>query len=112
MKEHRDLEEQWRRWAQKEPVLDERQLKRNLLDRISDRRSKGLTRLVLVAAAASVVALLIGIESTRQPVPPQVVQTPEVVYETGANVILVLREGADPICVVTESADRVNGDDS
>ena len=33
-----ELEEQWREWADTEPTIDERQLRRNLLARIPDRR--------------------------------------------------------------------------
>ena len=47
-------------------------------------------------------ALLIGYESSRSPAPLPVAVAPEMVYETGPNVILVLREGAEPIYVLTE----------
>jgi hypothetical protein len=102
MNERHDLEEQWRGWSGSEPSLDERQLKRNLLQRLPERRPHRNTRLVLVAAAVSLVALVIGYESSRHPATPPTVEAPEVVYETGPNVILVLREGAEPIYVLTE----------
>jgi ferric-dicitrate binding protein FerR (iron transport regulator) len=102
-----ELERQWREWASTEPSIDERQLRRNLLARIPDRRPRTRSRLVLVAAAASLLALVIGIETTRRPQPP-ITAEGAVVYETGANVILVLREGSEPIYVATEpSADRI-----
>lgn len=106
MDERHDLEERWRRWSRSEPSLDERELRRRLLDRLPGRRSKGSMRLVLVAAAASLVALVIGYETTRPPVTLPVVEAPEVVYETGPDVILVLREGAEPIYVLTEPSLR------
>jgi hypothetical protein len=102
-----ELERQWREWASTEPAIDERQLKRNLLQRIPDRSSRTRSRLVLVAAAASILAVLIGIERFRNPRPPAFPDD-AVVHETGANVILVLREGGEPIYIATEpSNDRV-----
>lgn len=96
-----ELERQWREWASTEPSIDEQQLRRNLLARIPDRRPRARSRLVLVAAAASLLAVLIGLENTRQPRQP-VALNGEIVHETGSNVILVLREGGDPIYIATE----------
>ena len=97
-----ELETQWREWASTEPAIDERQLRRNLLARIPERRHRTRSRLVLLAAAASLLAVLIGLENTRQPRLP-VISDSEIVHETGANVILVLREGGEPIYIATES---------
>lgn len=102
MDENHDLDRQWKEWSETEPELDERGLKRELLERLPGKRSNRTTRLVLVAAAASTLALLVGYESTRQPATPPPAEPPEMVYETGPNVILVLREGAEPIYVLTE----------
>ena len=110
MNDQHDLEKRWREWSQSEPSVDERQLKMNLLERIPEPRSNRTARLVLVAAAASLVALLIGFESSRQPITLPTVETPEVVYEIGPNVILVLREGAEPIYVLTEPSTRDAGE--
>ena len=100
-------EERWRERAPLEPAIGEEQLRRNLLERIPDRRPRPRVRLALVAAAASLLAVLIGIESTRRPPSPPIVERPtEVVHETGNNVILVLREGADPLYVLTEPANE------
>ena len=96
-----ELEVQWRDWASTEPSIDERQLRRNLLARIPDRKPRTRSRLVLVAAAASLLAVLIGLENTRQPRQP-VILDGEIIHETGANVILVLREGSEPIYIATE----------
>jgi len=96
-----ELESQWRDWASTEPTIDERQLRRNLLARIPDRRPWTRSRLVLVAAAASLLAVLISLENTRQPRQP-VDLNGEIVHETGSNVILVLREGGEPIYIATE----------
>jgi hypothetical protein len=95
------LEKEWREWATTEPVLDETQLRRDLLQRIPERRPRPKTRLVLAAAAASLVAVLIGIESVRR-APTSVVGDEAVVHETGPNVILVVREGMAPIYIATE----------
>jgi len=96
-----ELETQWREWASTEPSIDERQLKRNLLERIPKPKPRMRSRLVLVVAAASLLAVLIGLENTRQP-PQPVAAGGEVVHETGSNVILVLREGGEPIYIATE----------
>jgi hypothetical protein len=104
-----ELQRQWREWASTEPAIDEQQLKRNLLSRIPDNRPRTRTRLVLVAAAASLLAVLIGLESTRRPQPP-VNLNGEIVHETGSNVILVLREGGEPIYVATEPPDNRVGE--
>lgn len=102
-----ELERQWREWASAEPSIDERQLKRNLMKRIPDRRTRTRSRLVLVAAAASLLAVLIGLEGTRRP-RQTLIAGGDVVHETGANVILVVRERGEPIYVATEpSNDRV-----
>lgn len=101
-----ELERRWREWAETEPSLDEQQLKRNLMVRISNRPSHRRRQLVFVAAAASILAVLIGFETTRQSRGPVVAEDPTVIHETGANVILVLREGAQPIYVVTESSSK------
>jgi hypothetical protein len=104
-----ELEAQWRDWASTEPAIDERQLRRNLLARIPERRNRTRSRLVLVAAAASLLAVLIGLENIRQPRLP-VISDSEIVHETGANVILVLREGGEPIYVATELTNNRAGD--
>ena len=104
-----ELEAQWRDWASTEPSIDERQLRRNLLARIPDRRRRTRSRLVLVAAAASLLAVLIGLENTRQP-RQSVISDSEIVHETGANVILVLREGGEPIYVATEPTNNRAGE--
>jgi len=104
-----ELERRWREWAETEPSLDEQQLKRNLMVRISNRPSHRRRQLVFVAAAASILAVLIGIESSRRP--RGTIATEEsVVHETGANVILVLREGNEPIYIATESSNHNIGE--
>ena len=100
-----ELERQWRDWASTEPSIDERQLKRNLLERIPDRKFRTRSRLMLVAAAASLLAVLIGIETTRRPRSSTVFEG-AVVHETGANVILILREGGEPIYIATETSNN------
>ncbi len=102
MDRNHDFENEWRAWSTSEPSFDERRLKANLRQRLPERRSRRSSRLVLVAAAVSMLALLIGYESSRPPVAPSPAAAPEMVYETGPNVILVLREGAEPIYVLTE----------
>ena len=69
------LEEAWREWSTTEPDIDEIQLKRNLLAKIPDRMPRTRSRLVLVAAAASLLAVLIGLENSRQPQQPRNTQT-------------------------------------
>lgn len=98
------FEEEWREWARIDPALDENQLKRTLLRKIPEKRPRPGTRLVLVAAAASLVATIIGIESIRGP-RTTVATDDMVVHETGSNVILVLREGMEPIYIATERSD-------
>lgn len=100
-----ELEKKWREWASTEPSIDERQLKRNLLARIPERRFRTRTRLVLVAAAASLLAVIIGVENFRQPA-RQTISDGDIVHETGTNVILVLREGAEPIYIATEPSNN------
>ena len=109
--ERPDFEERWREWSRAEPSIDELQLRRNLLDRIPGPRPRVRLRVVFAAAAASLLAVLIGFEATRQPsTPPITVEVPSVVYETGDNVILVLREGGEPIYVLIEPGDRGEGE--
>ena len=98
-----ELERQWRKWVDSEASIDEGQLRRHLLARIPDRRARPRARLVWVAAAASLLALVVGIETTRRPRPSDVPGS-AVVHETGGNVILVLREGGDPIYVAIETS--------
>jgi len=95
-----DLEERWREWSQTEPAIDERQLRRNLLDRIPGPRLR--PRVVLAAAAASLIAVLIGFDVVRRPPTMMAVEEPAGVHETGGNVILVLRESGEPIYLATE----------
>jgi ferric-dicitrate binding protein FerR (iron transport regulator) len=96
-----EIEERWREWSLTEPAFDENQLRRNLRARIPDRRPQRRVRLVLVAAAASLLAVLIGFETTRSPI-PMIVEEQAVVHDPGENVILVLREGGDPIYVAID----------
>lgn len=104
-----ELEERWREWSQLEPAIDEKQLRRNLLDRIPDRRRQPRTRLALAAAAALLLAVLIGVETNRKPPAPVRFEVPEVVHETGDNVILVLREGGDPIYLAVDRSQEKKG---
>ena len=104
-----EIEERWREWSRTEPAIDERQLRRNLLTRIPDRRPQPRLRLVLVAAAASLLAVLIGFETTRVPPGPGVFEEQAVVHDPGGNVILVLREGGDPIYVLVDRGENSHG---
>lgn len=104
-----EIEERWREWSRSEPAIDEDQLRRNLLARIPVRRHQPRVRLVLVAAAASLVAVLIGLETIRPPSDPVVSEVPAVVHKPGDNVILVLREGGDPIYVLVDRAQDSHG---
>jgi hypothetical protein len=104
-----ELERQWRQWASTEPTIDEQQLKRNLMERIAERRLGTRSRLVLLAAAASLLAVFIGLESTHRP-RPEVVATGTAVHETGANVILVVRESGEPIYIATETSKKPAGE--
>jgi hypothetical protein len=103
-----EIEERWREWSRTEPAIHEDQLRRNLLARIPDRRPQRRVQLVLVAAAASLLAVLIGLETTRSPV-PVIVEEQAVIYEPADNVILVLREGKNPIYVLTDPAPKGEG---
>lgn len=104
-----EIEERWREWSRSEPGIDEAQLRRNLLARIPERRPRHRVRLVLVAAAASLLAVLIGLETLRTPSDTVVTEVPAVVYEPGENVILVLREGGDPIYLLMDRAQNSQG---
>ena len=106
-----EIEERWREWSRTEPAIDERQLRRNLLTRIPDRRRQPRLRLVVVAAAASLLAVLIGFETTRVPPGPVVIEEQAVVHDPGDNVILVLREDGDPIYVAIGRSHETNGGD-
>lgn len=98
-----ELEKRWREWAEADPAIDERELRRNLLSRIPERRSRHPRRLVLVAAAASLVAVLIGIETTRHPATPVPPDQLTAAHEIDEGVVLILREGKEPIYVLTGS---------
>ena len=105
-----ELEERWREWCQLEPAIGEEQLRSHLLGRIPDRSPRPRARLALAAVAASLLAVLIGVESTRRPPSLPIVDGPaEVVHETGDNVILVLRENGDPIYVAVDRSENTNG---
>jgi hypothetical protein len=97
-----NLEDRWREWSNAEPAFDERALKARLLDRIPRSRPQIRPRLVLAAAAASLVAVLIGFDAVRRPPDMMAVEEPAGVHETGANVILVLQEGGEPIYLATD----------
>jgi hypothetical protein len=103
------IEKQWIDWAASEPRIDEAQLRRNLRQGLPDRTPRRKTRLVLVAAAASLLAVIIGIGSSRRPTAP-VAMDESVVHETGSNVILVVREGMEPIYIATERSNGGGGE--
>ena len=106
-----EIEDQWREWSRTEPKIDEDQLRRNLLARIPERRRQPRVRLVMVAAAASLLAVLIGYETTRVPPGPESAVEQLVIHDPGDNVILVLREGGDPIYVAIDRSRGTNGED-
>ena len=101
-----DLEDSWREWSRTEPAFDEKALKARLLDRIPKPQPRIRPRLVLAAAAASLVAVLIGFDAVRRPPVMVAVEEPSGVLETGDNVILVLREGGEPIYLVTDTGEN------
>lgn len=101
-----DLEDRWREWARAEPAIDERALKARILDRIPKPQPRIRTRLVLAAAAASLVAVLIGFDAVRRQPVMVAVEEPSGVLETGDNVILVLREGGEPIYLATDTGEK------
>lgn len=105
-----EVEERWREWSRIDPTIDEAQLKRNLFERTRDRRPRHHAPLVLAAVTASLIVIFIGIESTKQPVAPQISEPHDIVYEASENVILVLREGADPIYLLTEPSAADTGE--
>ena len=65
--------------------------------------------MALAAAAALLLAVLIGVETNRKPPAPARVEVPEVVHETGENVILVLREGGNPIYIAVDWSENTTG---
>jgi hypothetical protein len=90
-------------WSGTEPRIGDVQFRKALLDRLPDRRPRFPVPVALaVVAAFFLVVLLFEFEYTRQPVGPHFVEAPEVVYETGDNVILVLRDDGPPIYVVKD----------
>ena len=100
-----------REWSQTEPTIDELTLKRNLLQQLTPRRTRTKTRLVFATAfAGSVLALVIGLNTMRVTVPPAAQTETSVVHEVGENVILVLREGGEPIYLATEPIADSEGD--
>jgi hypothetical protein len=99
-----EVEKQWREWSRTESTLSEAELKRAMMERTRDRYSRRRTPLVLAAAAAGLVAVLIGLESNRRQSVPIGPSEVGMVHETSENVILVLREGRNPIYVVTDSS--------
>lgn len=103
------LEEEWREWAAIDPTLDEIQLKRTLLEKIPDRRKRPAPRLVLVAAAASLVIVLIGIETIRHPAISVSPDEWSAAHEIDEGVVLILREGKEPIYVLTGSTRNDEG---
>ena len=112
MTEKRDLpskfEQQWREWSAADPVIDEVQLKRNLRQRIPDRRPRPLIRWVAAAAAASLLVGIIGVESIYRSRPTSEIDE-VAVHEINEGVILILREGKEPIYVLTGSAPNGEG---
>lgn len=104
------FEEQWREWTEVDSEVDEQRLKGELLVRLPDRRVRPRARFVLAAAAASLLAVIIGLQANRPTRPPASDGSPEVVHETGGNVVLILREGKEPIYVVTDSTTTTNGE--
>lgn len=103
------FETQWKDWASSEPRIDETQLKRQLRQSLPDRYPRRKIRLVLVAAAASLLAVMVGIESFRRP-PAPATGDESAVHETGSNVILVVREGMEPIYIATERSKGGKGE--
>jgi len=98
------FEQQWKDWASSETEIDGDRLRRDLLERISEPSPSPRMRLVFAAAAASVLAMIIGIGSLRRP-PATSTADDAIVHDAGANVILVLREGKEPIYIATERSD-------
>jgi hypothetical protein len=94
-----DLERSLADWAYAAPAIDEAQLSRNLLERMEGRPHRRAP--LVLAAAAAVLAVLIGVESVRMRQTPEG-GVSEVANEPSENVILVLREGKRPIYLVTE----------
>jgi hypothetical protein len=91
--------------------LDERQIAETIRSRISERRRPVTRPLVLVAAAASVLVALVGVEWVRdRPVMEPVVSAP-LVHHAPSGVILVVREGKTPMYVLTESVSERTGDE-
>jgi hypothetical protein len=104
-----ELRGRWREWVDTEPTIDEREFRRQLLSRMPDRHPRPRARLLLVAAAASIVAVLIGFESLRGPSRSEVFERSPVVHELGANTILILREDGEPIQVVIDMPENESG---
>ncbi len=103
-----DLEQRLAEWAHTESAVDEAQLRSNLLERMGG-RPRRRAPLVLAAAAAALLAVLIGLESIRTH-PARSGASSEVVFAPADNVILVLREGKSPIYVLTEGGKSQGGD--
>lgn len=96
-----ELGRELREWSGTEPAISEVELRRILRTRIEGHRRTPRLRVAVVAAAASAIAVFVALQSARHPPTPPAA-SPEVVYETGGNVILVLREDGPPIYVVKD----------
>jgi hypothetical protein len=104
-----EIQNRLREWSESEPSLSEVDLRRKLPARLRDRRPARRLRVALVAAAAAMVAVLVGVQATRQPAPRRTVEAPEVIYDTGENVILVLRNDGVPMYVVKDVRETGGG---
>lgn len=103
------IAERWRDWSRKRPLIEEAQLRARLLDRISEPVRGPRVRFVMAAAAASLLALMIGVQTSRRTEAPVAPAEPLVVHETGDNVVLILREGKEPIYLLTEPTKSSGG---
>ncbi len=109
------IEDKWREWASSESAISDDHLRSTLPVRLPPRRKRRL-RFALLAAAASLALVLVGVRVQYFPSNPddlsQLEGQPSVVHQLDENVVLLISKDTEPLYIVLADIPAGKGDSS
>ncbi len=108
-----EFERRWQEWTRREAAIDEDRIRATLPVRLPSRKRRR-TRIVLLAAAASLALAVIGVRTSylwRIPTAAhQFRDTASLVHRLDENVVLFISKDSEPIYIVLADTPAGKGD--
>lgn len=110
-----EFEDRWREWAATESGITEDQIRATLPASLPLRKKRPV-QVALLAVAASLVLVLVGVRSIHYlsgPVgPQQLAEAPTIVHRLDENIVLFISKDSEPVYIMLADVPAGKGDPS